>query len=83
MAWNLSGLITTSLFVIQSIALSLSDSRVSINLETVSPQADRVLLPAEFHKEAISKKKNTSLIQRLNKPSPSIEICGTPKIISL
>ena len=83
MAWNLSGLIIISFFVNQSIAILLSDSNVSINLETVSPQADRVLSSAKLCKEATSMKKNKSLIERLNKIGPSIDPCSTPEIISL
>ena len=83
MAWNLSGLIIISFFVNQSIVMLLSDSNVSINLKTVSPQADRVLSSAKLCIVAISMKKNKSLLERLNKIGPSIELCGTPKIISL
>ena len=64
-------------------AILLSDSNVPINLESVSPQADRVLSSAKLCIEAISIKKNTSLMERLNKIGPSIEPCGTPEIISL
>ena len=54
-----------------------SDSIVSINLETGSPQADRVLSSGKLCIAiimAISLKKNRSLIERLNKISPRIEI---------
>lgn len=54
-----------------------SDSIVSINLETGSPQADRVLSSGKLCIAiimAISLKKNSSLIERLNKISPRIEI---------
>ena len=61
----------------------LSDSSLSINLETVSPQADRVLSSAKLCIETISMKKKESLIERLNKLSPSIEPYGLPYIISL
>ena len=83
MAWNLSGLIIISFFVNQSMAILLSDSNVPINLESVSPQAHRVLSSAKLCIEAISMKKNKSLMERLNKIGPSIEPCGTPEIISL
>ena len=64
-------------------AMLLSDSNVPINLESVSPQADRVLSSEKLCIEAISMKKNKSLMERLNKIGPSIEPCGTPEIISL
>ena len=75
MAWNLSGLIIISFFVNQSLAILLSDSNVPINLESVSPQAHRVLSSAKLCIEAISMKKNKSLTERLNKIGPSIEPC--------
>ena len=42
-----------------------------------------VLLSSKFCMEAISMKKNKSLIERLSETGPSIEPCGTPEIISL
>ena len=65
MTWNLSGLIIISFFVNQSIAMFPSDSNVSVNLETVSLQADRVLLSAKLFLETISMKKNKSSIMSL------------------
>ena len=64
-------------------AILLSDSNVPINLESVSPQADRVLLSAKLCIEAISMKKNKLLMESLNKIGPSIEPCGTPEVVSL
>ena len=61
----------------------LSDSNVSINLEIVFLQADRVLSSAKMCIEAILMKKNESLTERLNKIGPSIEPCGTPEMILL
>ena len=60
-----------------------SDSNVTINLETVSPQANRVLSSAKLYREVISVNKNKSLIERLNEIGPRIEPSGTPEIISL
>ena len=56
---------------------------VVINLETVSPQADRVYSSAKLCIEAISMKGNKSLIGSLNKIGPSIEPCGIQEVISL
>ena len=61
----------------------LSYSNVSINLETVCPQADRVLSSAKVWIEAIPIKKNKSLIEGLKKIGSSIESYGTPETISL
>ena len=72
-----------SFFVNQSMAILLLDSNVPINLESVPPPADRVLSSAKLWIEAISMKKNKSLMERLNKIGLSIEPCGTPEIISL
>ena len=83
MMWNLSGLTMISFFVNQSKAILLSNSNVSINLETVSPQADRVLSSEKLCIEAISMKKNKSSIERVNKIGPNIEPSGTPEMISL
>ena len=60
----------------------LSDSDMPINLETFSPQIDRVLSSAKLCIEAISVKKNKSLIKRSNKIDQRVEPCGTPEIIS-
>ena len=81
-AFNVSGLKIISFYVNQSIAI-FSNFNVSINLETISSQADRVLASAKLCIEAISMKKNKSLIEGLNKIGPGIEPCGTPEIISL
>ena len=83
MAGNLSGLIIISFFVNQSMAILLLDSNEQINLESVSPQADRSLSSAKICINVISMKKNKSLMERLNKIVPSIELCSTPEIISL
>ena len=72
MTWGLSGLIIISVFRDQSITMLLSDSDVWINFKIVSPQADRVLSSEKLFTEAISKKKNKSLIERLNKMGLSI-----------
>ena len=80
-AWNLPGLIIISFFVNQSIAILLSYANLSINLETVSPKADRVLSSAKLRIKAISMKKNKSLIERLNYIGPRIEPRGSPEII--
>ena len=64
-------------------AILLSDSNVPINLESVSPQADRVLASAKLCIESISMKKNKSLMERLNKIDQCIEPCGSPEITSL
>ena len=83
MTWGLSGLIIISVFRDQSITMLLSDSDVWINFKIVSPQADRVLSSEKLLTEAISMKKNKSLIERLNKLGLSIELVGKSKIISL
>ena len=80
MAWSFSGIKIISFFVNQSIAIILSDSYVSINLETVSPQANSVLSSIKSCKEAISMKKNKSLVERVNKIGQSIKPCCTPEI---
>ena len=73
-----------SFFVNQSIAVLLSDSNMLINLETISPQADRVSSSsAKLCKRGYINKKNKSLIESLNKIGLSVEPCGTPEIISL
>ena len=72
MTWGLSGLIIISIFRDQSITMLLSDSDVWINFKIVSPQADRVLSSEKLFTEAISMKKNKSLIERLNKMGLSI-----------
>ena len=72
MTWGLSGLIIISVFRDQSITMLLSDSDVWINFKIVSPQADRVLSSEKLFTEAISMKKNKSLIERLNKMGLSI-----------
>ena len=72
MTWGLSGLIIISVSRDQSITMLLSDSDVWINFKIVSPQADRVLSSEKLFTEAISKKKNKSLIERLNKMGLSI-----------
>ena len=72
MTWGLSGLIIISVFRDQSITMLLSDSDVWINFKIVSPQADRVLSSEKLLTEAISMKKNKSLIERLNKLGLSI-----------
>ena len=59
------------------------NSNVLINLETVSPQADRVYSSAKLCIEAISMKGSKSLIGSLNKIGPSIEPCGIQEVISL
>ena len=73
MAWNLSRLIIVSFFVNQLMAILLSDSKVQINLERVSPQVGRVLLSAKLCLETTSTKKNKLLMERLNKIGPTIE----------
>ena len=51
----------------------LSDSNVSIHLQTVSSQTDSVLSSRKLCIEAISMKENKSLTERLNKIGTSIE----------
>ena len=60
----------------------LSDSNALINLETGLLQADRVLSSLKLCIEAISMKKNKSLIKNLNKTGQSIEPYGTTEMIS-
>ena len=61
----------------------ICDYQVSISLETVSPQADRVLSSAKLCIEDISTRKNKSLIESSSKICPGREPCGTPEIVSL
>ena len=75
MTWDFSGLINILFFVNQSMAILFSDSNVPINLESVSPQPDRVL-SEKLRIEPISMKKNKSLTERFNKTGPSLSSTG-------
>ena len=77
MAWNLSGFTIISFILNQSTAAWLSYSNVEICFSIVFSAVLIMLSSAKFSKSVCDTQRYKSLINMLNKSSPSIELSGT------
>ena len=66
----------------QFIAILLSDSRILIRFFIVSAKLERALFSAKLWAESANIKKEESLKKMINQIGPTIELCGTPDVIS-
>ena len=81
-SWNFDRLVTISLSLSHCIALFVSISSLKEMVSNSFPQAYRVVSSAKLQISVSLMKRSKSLIKTLKRIGPSIDPCGTPKIIS-